>query len=157
MKLKLVEPLRELFKDEVRALGRELGCPSAVWPPAVPRPGPRHALPRRGHRRAPRRPAQAPTRSIEEEIRAAGLYDDLAGVRVLLPVRSVGVMGDDRTYERSIAPPRRHLADGMTADWVPLPYESWAASRAASSTRCAASTAWSTTSRRSRPATIEWE
>ena len=101
MNMKLVEPLRELFKDEVRALGRELGLPEAfVGRHPFPGPGPRHPLPRRDHPREARHPAAGRRRSIIDEIRRAGLYDEIwQAFAVLLPVRTVGVMGDGRTYD----------------------------------------------------------
>jgi GMP synthase (glutamine-hydrolysing) len=124
MKLKLVEPLRELFKDEVRELGAELGLPRPVlW--RQPFPGPGLAVRILGEVTKARcdllRRADA---IIDEEIRAAGLYDSIwQSFGVLLPVKSVGVMGDLRTYADALALRAVHSKDGMTADWVPLPYE----------------------------------
>ncbi|HEX4460063.1 MAG TPA: glutamine-hydrolyzing GMP synthase [Polyangia bacterium] len=124
MKLKLVEPLRELFKDEVRELGAELGLPRPVlW--RQPFPGPGLAVRILGEVTKVRcdllRRADA---IIDEEIRAAGLYDSIwQSFGVLLPVKSVGVMGDQRTYADALALRAVHSKDGMTADWVPLPYE----------------------------------
>jgi GMP synthase (glutamine-hydrolysing) len=124
MKLKLIEPLRELFKDEVRALGDELGLPRDVlW--RHPFPGPGLAVRILGEVTRERcdllRAADA---IIDEEIRAAGLYDSIwQSFGVLLPVKSVGVMGDQRTYADVLAVRAVHSQDGMTADWVPLPYE----------------------------------
>ncbi len=124
MKLKLVEPLRELFKDEVRELGAELGLPRPVlW--RQPFPGPGLAVRILGEVTKLRcdllRRADA---IIDEEIRAAGLYDSIwQSFGVLLPVKSVGVMGDQRTYADALALRAVHSKDGMTADWVPLPYE----------------------------------
>jgi len=124
MNLALVEPLRELFKDEVRQLGLELGLPRhmVVRPPF---PGPGLAVRCLGPLTKPRldvlRNADA---IIEEEIRMAGLYESIwQSFGVLLPVKSVGVMGDARTYEETLAVRAVHSKDGMTADWVPLPYE----------------------------------
>ena len=124
MKLKLVEPLRELFKDEVRELGAELGLPRPVlW--RQPFPGPGLAVRILGEVTKVRcdllRRADA---IIDEEIRAAGLYESIwQSFGVLLPVKSVGVMGDQRTYADALALRAVHSKDGMTADWVPLPYE----------------------------------
>ena len=122
MNLKLVEPLRELFKDEVRALGRELGLPD-VFVGRHPFPGPGLAI------RCPGEVTQArsstscasPTTSIIEEIRRAGLYDDIwQAFAVLLPVRTVGVMGDGRTYDHVVALRAVTSTDGMTADFYPF-------------------------------------
>jgi GMP synthase (glutamine-hydrolysing) len=124
MKLKLVEPLRELFKDEVRELGAELGLPrSVLW--RQPFPGPGLAVRVLGEVTKARcdllRAADA---IIDEEVRAAGLYESIwQSFGVLLPVKSVGVMGDQRTYADALAVRAVHSKDGMTADWVALPYE----------------------------------
>ena len=124
MKLGLVEPLRELFKDEVRELGAELALPHHVlW--RQPFPGPGLAVRCLGSISKQRldilRAAEA---IIDEEIRAAGLYDSIwQSFGVLLPVRSVGVMGDQRTYAETLCLRAVHSKDGMTADWVPLPYD----------------------------------
>ena len=137
MKLKLVEPLRELFKDEVRALGLELGLPTA-FVGRHPFPGPGLAI------RIPgeiTREKVAILRKADaiylEEIRKAGLYDEIwQAFAVLLPVKTVGVMGDARTYEDVCALRAVTSTDGMTADFYPLDMTSSAASRPASSTRC---------------------
>ena len=124
MNLTLVEPLRELFKDEVRALGEEVGLPRHVlW--RQPFPGPGLAVRVLGEVTRERCDVlRAADAIIDEEIRAAGLYESIwQSFGVLLPVRSVGVMGDDRTYANTLALRAVHSRDGMTADWVPLPYE----------------------------------
>ena len=124
MNLKLIEPLRELFKDEVRRLGEECGLPRhMVW--RQPFPGPGLAVRCLGEITKPRLVAlRAADAIIDEEIRAAGLYESIwQSFGVLLPVRSVGVQGDQRTYAEALAVRAVHSQDGMTADWVPLPYE----------------------------------
>jgi GMP synthase (glutamine-hydrolysing) len=124
MNLKLVEPLRELFKDEVRALGEEIGLPRHVlW--RQPFPGPGLAVRVLGEVTKARCDVlRAADVVIDEEIRAAGLYEAIwQSFGVLLPVRSVGVMGDGRTYAETLAVRAVHSKDGMTADWVPLPYD----------------------------------
>ena len=124
MNLKLIEPLRELFKDEVRAAGEELGMPKDLLG-RHPFPGPGLAVRCLGEvtekRLAVLRAADA---IVIDEIRAAGLYDTIwQAFAVLLPVKSVGVMGDERTYEEACAVRAVHSIDGMTADWAKIPYE----------------------------------
>ena len=104
MNMQLVEPLRELFKDEVRALGRELGLPRDLRrPPPVPRPGPRHPHPGEVTRERCDMLRKADAIYLEE-IRNAGLYDAIwQAFAVLLPVKTVGVMGDCRTYDNVCA------------------------------------------------------
>ena len=122
MKLKLIEPLRELFKDEVRVLGKELGLPDEiVW--RQPFPGPGLAIRVLGavtkERLAILRAAES---ILDQEIRAAGLYREIwQSLAVLLPIRTVGVMGDQRTYEHVIALRAVTSLDGMTADWAKIP------------------------------------
>lgn len=124
MKLNLVEPLRNLFKDEVRALAEELGLPSdMVW--RQPFPGPGLAIRIIGEVTKERldilREADA---VVVEEIKRAGLYRRVwQGFAILAPIRSVGVMGDQRTYENTIVLRAVTSEDAMTADWARLPYE----------------------------------
>ncbi len=122
MDFELIEPFRELFKDEVRNVGRELGLPEELVG-RHPFPGPGLAVRVLGEitpdRLAILREADA---IYMEEIRAAGLYDDIwQAFAVLLPVRSVGVMGDFRTYDNVVALRAVTSRDGMTADWFPFP------------------------------------
>ncbi|MCA9483256.1 MAG: glutamine-hydrolyzing GMP synthase [Nitrospina sp.] len=124
MHLKLVEPLRELFKDEVRALGREMDVPDEVIS-RQPFPGPGLAIRVIGAVTKERLDIlRLADKIILDEIKAAGLYKKIwQSFAVLLPVKTVGVMGDARTYENVIALRAVNSTDGMTADWVHLPYE----------------------------------
>ncbi len=158
MNLALVEPLRELFKDEVRLLGTELGLPRHMVN-RQPFPGPGLAVRCLG---AITRPRLETLRSadaiVEEEIRAAGLYESIwQAFAVLLPVRSVGVMGDDRTYEEALAIRAVHSLDGMTADWVPLPHDLLGrmSNRIINEARGVNRVVYDITSK--PPGTIEWE
>ncbi len=124
MKMRLVEPLRELFKDEVRALGRELGLPEA-FVGRHPFPGPGLAIRMPG---AIDREGLAILRAADaiylDEIRKAGLYDTIwQAFAVLLPVRTVGVMGDARSYDRVLALRAVTSVDGMTAEYFPFEHE----------------------------------
>jgi len=124
MKLKLIEPLKDLFKDEVRRIGKELDMPDEILQ-RQPFPGPGLAVRILGEV-TPERIAllQEADDIVVNEIRRAGLYTQIwQSFAVLLPVMSVGVMGDQRTYAYTCAIRAVHSEDGMTADWVPLPYE----------------------------------
>ena len=124
MKLKLIEPLRDLFKDEVRRIGRDLEMPTEILE-RQPFPGPGLAVRILGEV-TPERVAllQEADDIVVREIKAAGLYQQIwQSFAVLLPVKSVGVMGDQRTYAYTCAIRAVHSEDGMTADWVPLPYD----------------------------------
>jgi GMP synthase (glutamine-hydrolysing) len=120
----LIEPLRELFKDEVRQVGRELGLPEELVG-RHPFPGPGLAVRVIGEVTRERTRVLRESDAIYlDEIRAAGLYDEIwQAFAVLLPVRSVGVMGDGRTYENVIALRAVTSRDGMTADWFQFPHE----------------------------------
>jgi len=124
MNLKLLEPFRELFKDEVRELGKEMGISNEIIN-RQPFPGPGLAIRILGNITRKRLTILcAADKIILEEIKAAGLYNDLwQSFAVLLPVKTVGVMGDSRTYENVIAIRAVTSKDGMTADWAHLPYE----------------------------------
>jgi GMP synthase (glutamine-hydrolysing) len=124
MKFKLIEPLRELFKDEVRAVGRELGL-SEEMVGRHPFPGPGLAIRVLSDvTREKLDVLRAADAIYLEEIRSAGLYDSIwQAFAVLLPVRSVGVMGDERTYENVLGLRAVTSTDGMTADWFPFPYD----------------------------------
>jgi len=122
MKMQLIEPLRELFKDEVRVLGKELGLPDEIiW--RQPFPGPGLAIRVLGSVTKERLTILRATETIvDQEIRTAGLYNDIwQAFAVLLPIRTVGVMGDQRTYEYVIAIRAVTSLDGMTADWAKIP------------------------------------
>ena len=158
MKLKLVEPLRELFKDEVRALGRELGLPPA-FVGRHPFPGPGLAI---------RIPGEITEEKLEilrkadviylDEIRKAGLYDTIwQAFAVLLPVKTVGVMGDARTYDHVCALRAVTSSDGMTADYYPFEHSFLArtATRIVNEVRGINRVVYDITSK--PPGTIEWE
>jgi GMP synthase (glutamine-hydrolysing) len=158
MKLKLIEPLRELFKDEVRALGRELGLPEA-FVGRHPFPGPGLAI---------RCPGEITREKLEvlrladeiflEEIRRAGMYDDIwQAFAVILPVKTVGVMGDGRTYEHVVGLRAVTSVDGMTADFYPfdMKFLGRVATRIINEVRGVNRVVYDVTSK--PPGTIEWE
>ncbi len=158
MKMKLVEPLRELFKDEVRDLGRELGLPEAIVG-RHPFPGPGLAIRILGPvTRASVAILQAADAIYLEEIRAAGLYDKIwQAFAVLLPVKSVGVMGDGRTYDQVCALRAVTSTDGMTADIYPfeMAFLSRVSNRIVNEVRGINRVTYDITSK--PPGTIEWE
>jgi GMP synthase (glutamine-hydrolysing) len=158
MKLKLIEPLKDLFKDEVRRIGRELRMPEEVLQ-RQPFPGPGLAVRILGEV-TPARIAllQEADGIVVNEIRRAGLYTQIwQSFAVLLPIMSVGVMGDQRTYAYTCAIRAVHSEDGMTADWVPLPYEVLKAisTRIVNEIRGINRVVYDITSK--PPGTIEWE
>jgi GMP synthase (glutamine-hydrolysing) len=124
MKLKLIEPLRDLFKDEVRLIAKELGLPEAIIY-RQPFPGPGLAIRIIGEVTPERlNILREVDQRVIEEIRKAGLYEQVwQSFAILLPIKTVGVMGDERTYENVVALRCVTSLDGMTADWVKLPYE----------------------------------
>jgi GMP synthase (glutamine-hydrolysing) len=158
MKMKLVEPLRELFKDEVRKLGQELGLPGK-FVGRHPFPGPGLAI---------RLPGGVTREKLDilrkadaiylDEIRKAGLYDKIwQAFSVLLPVQTVGVMGDGRTYERVLALRAVTSVDGMTADFYPfdMNFLGRAATRIINEVKGVSRVVYDVTSK--PPGTIEWE
>jgi len=158
MPFDLVEPLRELFKDEVRAVGRELGLP-LHFVGRHPFPGPGLAIRILGEITPERLEVLRDADAIYlEEIRAAGLYDSIwQAFAVLLPVQSVGVMGDARTYENVLALRAVTSRDGMTADWFPFPHDVLGriSTRIINEVRGVNRVTYDVSSK--PPATIEWE
>ena len=158
MKFKLIEPLRELFKDEVRQVGRELGLPEEMVG-RHPFPGPGLAIRVLGDvTREKLETLRAADAIYLEGIREAGLYDDIwQAFAVLLPVRSVGVMGDERTYDNVVALRAVTSQDGMTADWYPFPHDTLAeiSSRLINEVAGVNRVVYDVSSK--PPATIEWE
>jgi len=158
MKLKLVEPLRELFKDEARAAGEVLGLPkSFIW--RHPFPGPGLAIRCLGEVTEERLAILRKADTIFlDELRSSGQYDAVwQAFTVLLPVRSVGVMGDERTYEETCAVRAVTSSDGMTADWAKLPYDLLArvSTRIINEVKGINRVVYDISSK--PPATIEWE
>jgi GMP synthase (glutamine-hydrolysing) len=158
MKFELIEPLRELFKDEVRILGKELGLPLEMIQ-RQPFPGPGLAIRVLGEVTAARlsvlREADV---LVLDEIRAAGFYEKVwQSFAVLLPVKTVGVVGDERSYENVIALRVVDSQDGMTADWVPLPFDLLGkiSNRILNEVRGVNRVVYDISSK--PPATIEWE
>jgi GMP synthase (glutamine-hydrolysing) len=158
MKFKLIEPLRELFKDEVRQVGRELGLPESMVG-RHPFPGPGLAIRILSDVTREKLDVLRKADAIYlDGIREAGLYDDIwQAFAVLLPVRSVGVMGDYRTYENVVALRAVTSQDGMTADWFPFPHDVLAtiSNRVINEVRGVNRVVYDVSSK--PPATIEWE
>lgn len=158
MRLKLIEPLRELFKDEVRAIGELLGLDEAsVW--RHPFPGPGLAIRILGEVTHEQCELLRKVDAIYiDEIRQAGLYRKIGqAFAVLLPVKAVGVMGDQRTYEQVIALRAVETTDYMTADWFDMPYATMRkmSTRIINSVRGVNRVVYDVSSK--PPATIEWE
>ncbi|HEV7644762.1 MAG TPA: glutamine-hydrolyzing GMP synthase [Pyrinomonadaceae bacterium] len=158
MNLKLIEPLRELFKDEVRRIGKDLSVPEEILT-RHPFPGPGLAVRILGEITEEKvKLLQAANRIFNEELHEFGLYHDVwQAFPVLLPIETVGVMGDFRTYERMIAIRAVTSTDGMTADWARLPHDFLArvSSRITSEVRGINRVVYDITSK--PPGTIEWE
>ncbi|MEO8071920.1 MAG: glutamine-hydrolyzing GMP synthase, partial [Acidobacteriota bacterium] len=158
MNLKLIEPLRELFKDEVRLIGKDLNIPDEILQ-RHPFPGPGLAVRILGDITTEKvELLQRADKIFIEELKSTDLYDKTwQAFAVLLPIQSVGVMGDFRTYEKTIALRAITSTDGMTADWARLPFEFLAkvSSRITSEIRGINRVVYDISSK--PPSTIEWE
>lgn len=158
MKMKLVEPLKSLFKDEVRQLGRELNIPNEIID-RQPFPGPGLAIRTLGEITEEKlRIVKEADAIVDQEIRKAGLYEKIwQSFAIILPVKTVGVMGDQRTYEHVIVIRAVNSVDAMTADWVKLPYEILGkiSSRIINEVKGANRVVYDISQK--PPATIEWE
>lgn len=158
MNLKLIEPLRELFKDEVRAIGRDLGIPEMILE-RHPFPGPGLGVRILGDITPEKvELLQKADKIFIEELHNFGIYKDVwQAFAVLLPIQSVGVMGDYRTYEKTVALRAVTSTDGMTADWARLPHDFLASvsSRITSEVRGVNRVVYDISSK--PPSTIEWE
>ena len=158
MKMKLVEPLKSLFKDEVRQLGRELKIPNEIID-RQPFPGPGLAIRTLGEITEEKlRIVKEADAIVDQEIRKAGLYEKIwQSFAIILPVKTVGVMGDQRTYEHVIVIRAVNSVDAMTADWVKLPYEILGkiSSRIINEVKGANRVVYDISQK--PPATIEWE
>jgi len=158
MALKLIEPLKELFKDEVRRIGRDLGLPEEILQ-RQPFPGPGLAVRILGEVNEERlRILKDCDEIVVDEIKKAGLYQKIwQSFAVLLPVMSVGVMGDQRTYANTCAIRAVHSEDGMTADWVALPHDvlKTISNRIVNEVKGVNRVVYDITSK--PPGTIEWE
>jgi GMP synthase (glutamine-hydrolysing) len=158
MNLKLIEPLRELFKDEAREIGRQLSLPENIIQ-RQPFPGPGLAVRIIGEITPERLELlREADKRVIEEISKAGLYEQIwQSFAILLPIKSVGIMGDERTYENVVALRCVSSFDGMTADWVKLPYEVMEkiSNRIINEVRGINRVVYDISSK--PPATIEWE
>jgi GMP synthase (glutamine-hydrolysing) len=158
LKLELIEPLRELFKDEVRVIGKHLEIPDSIIN-RQPFPGPGLAIRIIGEVTKERLEIlREADERVLEEIKKAGYYEQLwQSFAILLPIKSVGVMGDKRTYEYAIALRCVHSMDGMTADWVQLPNDLLAriSNRIINEVKGVNRVVYDVSSK--PPSTIEWE
>lgn len=158
MKLKIIEPLRMLFKDEVRLVAKELDIPESMYQ-RHPFPGPGLAIRILGEITSEKiELIQEADYIFIQEMRNFGLYDKIwQAAAILLPVKTVGVMGDERTYEFTVALRAVHSTDGMTADWYPLPYDFMAkvSNKIINSVKGINRVVYDISSK--PPATIEWE